>query len=76
MVTFLFGFMLGLIVAPGSLVLLTFWLCSRGNKLAAARFLNGIASVLADKAKPPPPAAAGDNGQVLPVTSKEGGPRP
>jgi hypothetical protein len=67
---FLFGFGLGLFAPLGALMFLMWWLCRPANKATAAKFLNGMASVLVDKAKSPPEPP--NNGQLLPMASEEG----
>jgi hypothetical protein len=69
---FLLGFMTGLLVAIGLFGFLTYWLCSRPNNVAVAKFINGIAQALAHKPKPPEPSAPGKNGEA---TEEAGGTR-
>ena len=47
--SFILGFLTGILVAYGVLALLTYWLCSRSNNMAVAKFINGIAQALAHK---------------------------
>ncbi len=44
---FILGFLLGLIAALGMVAFLLYWLCSRSNHIALARFINGIAQAFA-----------------------------
>jgi hypothetical protein len=50
---FLLGFMMGMLAAIGLFGVLAWWLCSRSNSMAVAKFINGIAQALAslNKAK-------------------------
>jgi hypothetical protein len=48
-VDFMLGFLTGIIAALGLLGFLTYWLCSRSNNIAVAKFINGIAQALAHK---------------------------
>jgi hypothetical protein len=59
---FLLGFMMGLLAAIGLFGFLTYWLCSRSNNIAAAKFINGIAQALAHQPKSPEPLTPGGNG--------------
>lgn len=46
---FILGFLGGLLAAIGAFGFLAYWLCSRSNTMAAAKFVNGIAQALASK---------------------------
>jgi len=43
------GFLMGLLAAVMGFGLLVYWLCSRPNSMAVAKFINGIAQALAHK---------------------------
>jgi hypothetical protein len=64
MVGFLLGFMMGFVAAIGLFGFLGYWLCSRPNTIAVAKFINGIAQALAHKPKSSQPLAPGKNGQA------------
>jgi len=61
---FLLGFMMGLLAAIGLFSFLTYWLCSRSNNIAVAKFINGIAQALAHKTKSPEPLVPEKNGEA------------
>lgn len=44
---FILGFLLGFLAAIGLAAFLIYWLASRSNHLALARFINGIAQAFA-----------------------------
>jgi hypothetical protein len=46
---FLLGFLIGVLAAIMLLGLLVYWLCSRPNSMAVAKFINGIAQALAHR---------------------------
>ena len=48
--SFILGFLTGILFAYGLLALLTYWLCSRSDNIAVAKFINGIAQALAHRA--------------------------
>ena len=52
---FLLGLLMGLLAAIGLFGFLTYWLCSRSNNVAVAKFINGIALALAYKPNTPRP---------------------
>jgi hypothetical protein len=54
---FVLGFLTGLLAAIAGFGLLAYWLCTRTNNLAVARFINGIAQALA--AQQPKPRERG-----------------
>ena len=62
---FILGLLMGLLAAIGLFGLLAYWLCSRSNNIAVAKFINGIAQALASKAKSPEPLAPGENGEAI-----------
>jgi len=61
---FILGFLIGLIAATGLYGFLAYWLCSRSNNVAVAKFINGIAQALAHEPKSSPPLAPAKNGQA------------
>jgi len=61
---FLLGFLMGLLAAIGLFGFLTYWLCSRSNNIAVAKFINGIAQALAHKPKSPEPSVPGKDGEA------------
>jgi hypothetical protein len=61
---FILGFLSGLIVAIGLLGFLVYWLCTRPNQLAVARFINGFANALVTRPKASGPALVADNGKA------------
>jgi hypothetical protein len=63
--SFILGFLMGLLTAMGLLAFLTYWLCNRSNNIAAAKFINGIAQALAAKGRPPEPTAPANNGAAM-----------
>jgi len=54
---FVLGFLTGLLAAIVGFGLLAYWVCTRPNNIAVARFVNGIAQALA--AKQPKPQERG-----------------
>jgi hypothetical protein len=56
---FIFGLLLGLLIAIGLFGFLTYWLCTRPNTTALAKLLNDIAQALAHKQQSPEPSATG-----------------
>lgn len=46
---FILGLLLGILAAILLFGLLVYWLCSRPNSLAVAKFINGIAQALAHR---------------------------
>jgi hypothetical protein len=55
------GFLIGLISTVGLFGFLIYWLCSRSNNVAVAKFINGIALALAHKPKSSEPLPSGEN---------------
>jgi len=56
---FILGLLIGLLLAVALIGFLAYWLCSRSNTLAVAKFINGIAQALAalrPKSSEPPSA--------------------
>jgi hypothetical protein len=49
--SFILGFLMGILTAYGLLGGLTYLLCSRSDNIAVAKFLNGIAQALAHKGR-------------------------
>jgi hypothetical protein len=51
--SFLLGFMMGMLATIGLFGVLAWWLCSRSNCMGVATFINGVAQALAsiNKAK-------------------------
>jgi len=64
---FILGLLMGLLVAIGLFGFLAYWLCSRPNNIALARFINGIAQALAclNKAKPVEPPSPDQTGNAV-----------
>ena len=50
MISFFFGFLLGVVASVGGLGYLLFWVCHR-DRAATARALNGVAVALAHRAR-------------------------
>jgi hypothetical protein len=50
---FVLGFLLGLLAAIAIAGGLAYWLCSRSNTVAVAKFINGIAQALAHRPRTP-----------------------
>jgi hypothetical protein len=61
---FILGFLMGLLAAIGLFGFLTYWLCSRPDGMAVAKFINGIAQALVEK-KSSEPLAPGKNGKAM-----------
>ena len=62
---FILGFLTGILAALGLLGFLTYWLCSRSNNVAVAKFINGIAQALAHKPKSSEPSTSGKGGEAM-----------
>jgi hypothetical protein len=52
---FVLGLLTGLLTAIAGFGLLAYWVCTRSNNIAAARFINGIAQALAAQQPKPRP---------------------
>ena len=59
-----FGFLMGLLTAIGLFGFLTYWLCSRSNTMAVAKFINGIAQALAHKPQSAEALTPGRSGEA------------
>ena len=55
---FMLGFMLGILVAFTLFGFVAWWVCSRSNSVAVAKFINGIAQALAHQGRSTEPLAA------------------
>lgn len=67
---FILGFLSGLLTAIGLFSFLAYWLCTRSNHLALARFIYGIAQALASlRPKSAGPSTTADNGKAIAVRS-------
>jgi hypothetical protein len=62
---FILGFLMGLLAAIGLSGFLAYWMCSRPNSMALAKFINGIALALAHRPKSSEPLAPGKIGQAM-----------
>jgi len=62
---FILGLLLGLLAAIGLLGFLTWWLCSRSNNVAVAKFINGVAQALAHQPKSSEPLAPDKEGEAI-----------
>jgi hypothetical protein len=49
--SFILGFLTGILFAFGLMGFLTYWLCNRSNNIAVAKFINGIAQALAHRVR-------------------------
>lgn len=67
---FILGFLTGILAALGLLGFLTYWLCSRSNNIAVAKFINGIAQALAHKPKSSEPSTPGKGGEAMEEASE------
>ena len=56
---FALGFMMGMLVAVALFGVLAWWVCSRSNSVAVAKFINGIAQALAHQGRATEPSAGG-----------------
>ncbi len=56
---FVLGFMMGLVGAVILFGVAAWWVCSRSDSVAVAKFINGIAQALAHRPKTSQPATAG-----------------
>jgi hypothetical protein len=56
---FMLGFMMGMLVAFALFGVLAWWVCSRSNSVAVAKFINGIAQALAHQSRAKEPLTAG-----------------
>jgi hypothetical protein len=54
---FILGFLLGFLAAIGLAGFMAFWVCTRSNRIALAKAVNGLAIAIATKQKPPEPPA-------------------
>jgi hypothetical protein len=70
---FILGFMAGMLAACALLGIGVWWVCSRSNNMALAKFINGIAQALAHKARPPEPMTPSKNGMLPEDVSKTAG---
>ncbi len=59
---FVLGLLLGLLSAIGLFGGVAYWLCTRSNHVAIAKFINGIAQALAHRPDAGGPLNSGSNG--------------
>ncbi len=65
---FIAGFLLGLLTAIGLLGYLAYRLCTRSDRIAIAKAVNGLANAPATKPQSSGSAAAADNGKETRIT--------
>ena len=61
---FVFGFLFGLLAAVALASAFAYWICTRSDTIALAKFINGVAQALAHRSKSPP-VLPGDNGDGI-----------
>jgi len=65
MIEFILGIFLGILTAIGLILFGTYWICTRSDTQAAAKFILGIiAQALAHGPNAPEPAAPGKDGEA------------
>ncbi len=68
---FVLGLLIGLLSAIGLFGGAAYWLCTRSNHVAIAKFINGIAQALAHRPDSAGPMSSGSNGAAG-ATEKRG----